>query len=226
MKLNIFTLKIETDRPATHANAAQLRGFFATKFNDYQPLHQHNADKFVYEYPKIQYKIIDGEPIVIGIEEGVEVLKEIYNQFDALQLGEEKYDVVGLEFGVTREEFGISEEYYTYEFKMPWVALNSRNYTRFFACKDEPERQELLSRTLIGNMISMSKSFKYNVDKTIKAVVEVAPPEKVQRKGVNKIGFNGRFSTNFLIPDLFGIGGWVSVGFGTVEKVTSTRTRI
>jgi hypothetical protein len=33
------------------------------------------------------------------------------------------------------------------------------------------------------------------------------------------LGFLGSFSVNFEIPDYFGLGKWVSRGFGTIKKV-------
>jgi len=82
-----------------HGDAAKLRGFFATSFNEYALLHQHTADKLIYKYPLIQYKMLQGKPMVLGINEGAEVLKEIYDKFDEIKIGESKYTI--MERGVT-----------------------------------------------------------------------------------------------------------------------------
>jgi len=74
--LNLKTLRLtlKSDRPVEEA-AAKLRGFFASRFNEYALLHQHiDVDKLLYKYPRIQYKILEGEAIVLGIEEGADVL--------------------------------------------------------------------------------------------------------------------------------------------------------
>jgi hypothetical protein len=205
-----------TDAPID-ASAAQLRGFFATKFNDYQLLHHHSADKLIYDYPRVQYKVIDGQHLVIGIDEGVEVLKEIYDQYESLRLGSMTYNVIGQEFGVKECELSVSDEYCVYTFKTPWLALNQANYQKFYACKNRMERLELLSRTLIGNILSISKSFGYTVPQRIEAVVDVNAA-KTHLKGVSVIAFHGRFITNFEIPELLGIGKSVSRGYGAVQK--------
>jgi len=93
MLLNIFTLCLYSDR-FINESSALLRGFFATKFNEYTLLHQHNIDKLVYKYPLVQYKIIDGIPMVVGINEGANVLKEIYDKFDEITLGKTKYEIL------------------------------------------------------------------------------------------------------------------------------------
>ncbi|SNQ60757.1 hypothetical protein MNV_2010005 [Candidatus Methanoperedens nitroreducens] len=59
MHFKTFTLTLASARPI-QGTSAELRGFFATKFNEYSLLHQHNADKFIYRYPLVQYKMIDG----------------------------------------------------------------------------------------------------------------------------------------------------------------------
>jgi hypothetical protein len=216
VKLRVFTLRVLTDAPID-ASAAQLRGFFATKFNDYQLLHHHSADKLIYDYPRVQYKVIDGQHLVLGIDEGVEVLKEIYDQYESLRLGSMTYNVIGQEFGVKECELSVSDEYCVYTFKTPWLALNQANYQKFYACKNRMERLELLSRTLIGNLLSISKSFGYAVPQRIEAVVDVNAA-KTHLKGVSVMAFHGRFTTNFEIPELLGIGKSVSRGYGAVQK--------
>ena len=79
MNLKILRLTLRSDSPM-QGDGAKLRGFFATSFNEYAPLHQHNTDKLIYRYPLIQYKMINGNPLVLGIDEGAEVLKEIYDK--------------------------------------------------------------------------------------------------------------------------------------------------
>jgi len=216
MKLRVFTLRVLTDAPID-ASAAQLRGFFATKFNDYQLLHHHSADKVIYDYPRVQYKVIDGRHLVLGIDEGAEVLKEIYDQYESLRLGSTTYNVIGQEFGVKECELSISDKYCAYAFTTPWLALNQTNYQKFYACKNRTERLELLSRTLIGNILSISKSFGYTVPQRIEAVVDVNAA-KTRLKSVSVMAFRGKFTTNFEIPELLGVGKSVSRGYGTVQK--------
>jgi len=78
MILKILRLTLHSDAPMS-GDGAKLRGFFATSFNEYALLHQHVTDKLIYRYPLIQYKMLQGSPLVLGINEGAEVLKEIYS---------------------------------------------------------------------------------------------------------------------------------------------------
>ena len=214
MTLKTFTLTLDSTRPI-HGSASHLRGFFATKFNEYALLHQHNADKFIYSYPLVQYKMINGAPMVIGINDGADVLKQVYDKYDEIKLGEEVYEIVERGISVKNQEFGLSDKIYSYEFATPWLALNQENYMKYYSLKDGGERLEFLRKTLTGNLLSMSKSLDYMVSDKIKCDVQVNI-RKRRLKDVNVMTFIGRFQTNFIIPDYLGVGKSVSRGFGAI----------
>ncbi|MEA2051233.1 MAG: CRISPR-associated endonuclease Cas6 [Euryarchaeota archaeon] len=218
MHLKTLRLTLKSDRPV-EASAAKLRGFFATRFNEYALLHQHiDVDKLLYRYPRIQYKIIDGAAIVLGIEEGAEVLKEIYDKYDTIQLGENVYTIVERGITLKEEEFGIATEILSYEFITPWIALSQNNYQRYLESKRE-QRRELLRRTLIGNILSASKGLDYVVLDDIRLEIGRLRRRKCVIKGTPFIGLLGVFMVNFTIPDFMGLGKSVSRGFGTVKRV-------
>ena len=109
MILHTFTLTLGSTRPI-HGTAPELRGFFATKFTEYTELHQHAADTFIYRYPVVQYKMINNVPTVIGINEGAEVLKKIYDEYQEIRLGANTYQIVERGIALKDEEFGISDK--------------------------------------------------------------------------------------------------------------------
>lgn len=215
MDLKILSLTLTSTRPIQESGA-QLRGFFATKFNEYSLLHQHDADKFIYRYPMVQYKMIHRTPTVLGINEGAEVLKEIYDEYDKITLNGNEYEIA--ERGITykKEDFGISEKLIKYDFLTPWFALNQENYRKYISSNNE-QQAELLNRNLVGNILSMSKSLDYQVPDKIKCHIEVKE-QSSSLKGNDIIAFRGFFVTNFQIPDLLGLGKSVSRGFGTVKR--------
>jgi hypothetical protein len=140
MHLKTLRLTLKSDRPVEE-NAAKLRGFFATRFTEYALLHQHiDVDKLLYRYPRIQYKILEGDAIVLGIEEGAEVLKEIYDKYDEIILGESAYTIVERGILIKEAEFGISPEILSYEFITPWIALSQHNYQRYLKSKREARK--------------------------------------------------------------------------------------
>ncbi len=91
---------------------------------------------------------------------------------------------------------------------------------KYYGLKNHEETQEFLRKTLIGNLLSMSKSFDYQVPERIKCDVRVKI-RKSRLKNVNVMSFIGGFCANFLIPDYLGIGKSVSRGFGAVRRLSS-----
>lgn len=217
MILHTFTLTLGSTRPI-YGSAHELRGFFATKFNEYTELHQHNADKFIYRYPVVQYKMIGNVPTVIGINEGAEVLKQIFDEYQEIRLGQNTYQIVERGISLKDEDFGLSDKIHSYEFVTPWLALNQENYKKFYTLKGKEERDEFIRKILIGNLISMAKSLNYNVPGPIKSDANVHF-RKDRLKDVSVMTFAGKFHANFLIPDLLGIGKSVSRGFGAVRQL-------
>lgn len=216
MKVKTLNLTLVPDRKVG-VDASKLRGFFATKFNEYILLHQHNCDKVIYRYPVVQYKILKGIPLVVGINEGIEVLQEIYTKYDRIKLAETSYEILEKRISVKEEEFGLSDKFHTYRFETPWFALNQENFTNRYKKVEPLEQKALLRKTLVGNILSMSKSLGYTVPGQIKCETNVQAGIG-KMKGIKIATFRGEFMANFLIPDYFGLGKSVSRGFGTVKK--------
>lgn len=216
MLLKTFTLTLKSTQPI-RGSSSNLRGFFATKFNEYSLLHQHNTDKFIYNYPLVQYKIINKTPTIIGINEGADVLTEIYDKYDEIRLKDNIYEIVERGISYKNEEFGLSDKFYTYNFETPWFALNQENFTNKYKNTDLTGQKELLRKTLVGNILSMSKSLGYTVPGQIKCETSLDPGTG-RMKGIEIATFKGKFIVNFLIPDYFGLGKSVSRGFGTVKR--------
>jgi hypothetical protein len=217
MKLKILRLTLHSDAPM-QGEASKLRGFFATSFNEYALLHQHVADKLIYKYPLIQYKMLEGSPLVLGIEEGAEVLKQIYDKFDEIRIGESKYSIMERGIALKLEEFGCTQEIISYRFVTPWLGLSQDNHQRYINL-DREDRRVLLRRILVGNLLSASKGLDYTALEHIRLEIGSTHERMCNLKGVNVIGFDCEFMANFSIPDYMGLGKSVSRGFGAVKGI-------
>ena len=217
MILKILRLTLHSDAPM-RGDGAKLRGFFATSFNEYALLHQHDTDKLIYKYPLIQYKMLEGNPLVLGINEGAEVLKEIYDKFDEIKLGESNYTIMERGITMKSEEFGCSQEILSYRFSSPWLALSQENYARYSEASQEG-RKDLLRRILVGNLLSASKGLGYVAREHIRLDLGRMQDEICLLKGTKVTGFRGEFTTCFAIPDLMGLGKSVSRGYGAVTRL-------
>ena len=219
MKLKTMSLKMESDQPIRE-DSAKLRGFFANKFNSYLLLHNHlGNNKFLYQYPRIQYKTVNHTKMILGLAEGVDVLQSIYNQYDKIILGEHSYQIFSKEISLKVEDFGVSSENMKYEFITPWFALNEENYQRY-KNYNYSERTDQLKSILIRNVMAIAKTFQYFIDSKI--IVNTNLKEtSIKFKGKNVIGFLGTFQVNFNLPNYVGLGKSVSRGFGTIKKLNN-----
>lgn len=198
----------------------KLRGAIASRFPGYTLLHNHlEADKFLYKYPKVQYKIIDGLAIVIGFKEGIEVLENIYGSLNGIKFESPEHQKSYSEIYITKSDhpFGYSEIPIKYKFITPWMALNQKNHKQFLS-NSENENKKLLSAIMIGNILSLAKSMGYSI-KNILYVKHLLHRKHVNFKNNTIITFEGSFSVNFYIPNYLGLGKSVSRGFGTVREI-------
>ncbi|MGC9366071.1 MAG: CRISPR-associated endonuclease Cas6 [bacterium] len=218
MYFKTIILKFESNQEIK-GKSDQLRGFFASEFKEYPLSHQHIDNKLIYSYPLIQYKIINKVPMIIGINEGIEVLKKIFSEYDYLNIGVKKYKIYQKEIILKKQDFKLTDILFNYTFQSPWLALNKQNYEKYLKLGTWEKRKELLEKILIGNILSISKSLGYTVSDKIKANIGYFKEEHVTLKGTPMLAFSGKFSINFEIPDYWGIGKSVSRGFGTIKKI-------
>lgn len=216
MELNIIKVVYE-DLNETARFAESLRGYLGNKYIDNTLVHNHDGSKYIYRYPLVQYKVINKKPMIIGINEGVDIVSNISMRDDEFLIEDEIVNTYQKDIKIYKENFGITDDYIEYEFKTPWIALNQRN-SKVYKEENNIGKEELLKRTLIGNILSLSKGLEYSVLDEI--ICWISLEEKiVTMKNVKHIGFVGRFKTNFQIPDFLGIGKSVSRGFGVVKAV-------
>jgi hypothetical protein len=216
MEIKILTLIFKIDEPVKE-DASKLRGYIGNKFTQYPILHHHIEEVgCLYTYPRIQYKIIGGTPIILGIEEGADILKKISDEISELKLGKSRYKIKSMQMNQLNADYGCCREQRHYKFLTPWLALNSENYQKYKEMNDWKEKKIFLNSILIGNILSMSKGLDYVVNKKLYAH-SFLKEEKVDYKAIPMIGFNGEFKINFNIPDFLGLGKGVSQGFGVIK---------
>jgi hypothetical protein len=219
MIISQATLEIISDSPI-EAHGSSVRGYFAHRFPNLEIIHNHKKDgSLLYLYPRIQYRIIKGKAYILGIEEGVDLLKEIEPEIDSLELKGKRYPITQKRLVIQNANLGLASSFITYRFIKPWLALNEENFSHYKQLKTQKGQRKFLENILIGNLLSLSKSIGYIVDGEIKVTINRLKEIKTSLKGTPMLGFLGTFSVNFEIPDYWGIGKSVSRGFGTVVKI-------
>lgn len=215
--LDTATLILKTDRPVTETSD-KLRGFVGGKFPEYSLLHHHVDGGYLRTYPKIQYKVIEGTPFILGIEEGAQVLKDISSKIKELELENNKYKVIGRQINEQESEVIATRNEQRYRFLTPWLGLNESNIGKFEEIQDYREKKFFLNNIIVGNILSMCKGLGIIVDRNLYVHSRI-DMENTQFKGLHFKGFRGEFTINFKIPDFFGIGKSVSHGYGTVKNL-------
>jgi len=211
-------LKIKTE-PLLSEHGNSLRGYIANLFPRYDILHNHKKDgRLLYLYPRVQYRVIEGEGYIIGIEEGVSVIQEIAPLLKVITLKGANYRIIRKQFISEDARFGIVDSSINYSFIKPWLALNEQNYQEYMKSGSRSKREKVLDAVLKGNILSLSKSLGYVVDRQINLTSLNLKAAECFLKSTPMLGFLGTFSVNFEIPDYWGIGKSVSRGFGTIIR--------
>lgn len=215
-KINYFSLKLSDIE--TYIQPHKIRGYIGNKFNEYILLHHHyDKNKFLYRYPLVQYKKIDRAYYIIGLEEGAEILKNIWSEIHEINIEGKIIPVNEKELLFKNLEIGETEKPISYKFKTPYLPLNQNNYEEY---KLMPyiERKEKLQKIIINNIISFCKAINYTVLERLNVSIDLTAGKSVL-KGTLMLSFRGTFKVNFLLPDFIGLGKSVSRGFGTIYKI-------
>jgi len=217
-----LTLKL-THTPLNSSQIHKLRGYVGNLFKDHDLIHNHNVTtgRLIYRYPLIQFKLINKTPAIIAVtDKATQVFTDIFMQMDKININGAIIPVYEKNMEVENADFGYSDETFMYEFVSPWIALNQKNYQIYSKATHVEEKQNLLKRSMIGNVLSMSKGLDYRLETEQRLKPDLQLKEKtVKLKGKTMIGFTGFFKINFIIPDYLGIGKSVSRGFGVVQKI-------
>ena len=198
----------------------KLRNFFGNLFKEHSNLlHNHYADgRSRYQYPKVQYKVINNIPQLIGMQEGGELLIELFLKIKQITIEEDTYVVNSKNISNSITETGGFSKLNEYKFETLWMALNQKNHQKYLQLKNEEEKTVFLSKQLQNNILSFYKGVDYYIKERI--IVTSKLQEKTTKfKDKNMMAFSGSFVTNAILPDFVGIGKSVSRGFGTIIKV-------
>jgi hypothetical protein len=219
MNLEKTEIRITTEKPLELSDGRALRGFFGNLYRNRPEFHGHRGDRLVYKHPLIQYKVFKEFSLIVGLKEGAYLLKAMPRP-EFLEIYFQKYSILKQQTRADIVVFGLTEGVVSYSFGTPWVGLNEENYNKYVGLrKNHVEAKTLLNRILIGNLLSMSKTLGYVVEDRIRVITYLEESDFIEVKdGVKLAAFKGEFETNFLIPDLWGIGKFSSRGYGIVRS--------
>ena len=199
----------------TKSSAKALRGFFGNFFSEIIEFHNHlDQITFNYQTPNIQYRVVDGNLSILGINEGGDILLQSIEKIklDQIILNGINNKIIEKEIKITFPELEIKDESFDYKFESFWIALNKENYKKY-------KRGEFsLDIQLRNNILEFFKSCGVQAEKRIIASGNFEEHQVIE-KDTTILGFTGTFKTNVNLPELIALGKRKSIGFGIIKRI-------
>lgn len=217
MKMKIVELVYKGERKFDRKDAKLLRGYIANRFVEIIDFHNH-IDKISFNYnsPKIQYRVIDGNLSIIGINEGGDlILKNLENiRIEDIRLDGCDNKILEKEISIKFPNMRVVDEMKEYIFDSFWIPLKVEE-------TQEYKRGEVHFDTkLTNNILELFKLCDVFADKRIVAK-GLLKEHRIMEKKVERIVFTGRFKANVVLPDYLALGRRKSVGYGIIKKYNS-----
>jgi Cas6b C-terminal domain/Cas6b N-terminal domain len=218
MDISLTEYRLRFERPLSPGEATHLRGYFGSAFAEEELLHHRRPDgTLIYAYPRVRFVVLDRTAHLIGLADGGDLVERLWREVETVRLRDEVLPVLDATLLRRQEPLGDCAEPVEYRFVNPWLGLNSANHARYRSARTDAERWAVLERVLVGNCLSLSKSFGVWVTGRLAADARRLRPRQVNFKGQPMVAFEGPFRVNFRLPNWIGLGKSVSRGFGTVE---------
>lgn len=218
MQITQTTIQFPNIRLKTR-DAHKLRGYFGDLFKDHSLLlHNHYADGSVrYAYPLVQYKIINRVPLLVGFQDGADLLASLFLKIHALDIEGHYFPVQAKDIQQKQIELSVNKQLYNYSFKTLWIALNQVNFQKYSKLNEE-EKKRFLNQQIQNNILSFYKGLKYRTKERIMAIGRLEEKQTLFKNQV-MVAFAGSFTSNAFLPECAGIGKAVSRGFGTIGLI-------
>ncbi len=200
-------------------DAHKLRGFFGDYFKKESPLlHNHYEDgSSKYRYPLVQYKVIEQVPVLMGFNEGADLLTTLFLKIKELDIAGVNYPVYSKNIAQQQSDIGVAEDLNSYLFQNYWMALNSENH-KVYLKSNASEQVSMLNQILRNNILSFFKGVNIWVENKI-LVKGYFKAKKSNFKDNKMVVFEGKFVSNVMLPEFAGLGKSVARGFGSVKKI-------
>jgi len=173
--------------------------------------------KFAYRYPRIQYKRIGKQPVILCVGEGVEEIDKFFEKRNwDIYIGKDLLEMRISKLDLNQFEMCVSERLNAYSIRN-WIALNQQAYNQYQKLDGIVEKMAFLEKKLIGNILSFAKGIGWQIEKNIVLkITDVPQSQFISYKKQKLQTFNVEFKTNVFLPQYIGLGAKTSVGMGTI----------
>ena len=215
--INSVVVKIKTDRPV-QKTPYQVKGVLMKTFPNEEIVPMLNGSyRKKYLYPRIQVKILDEEILLVGLNQGVDPILKIQEKIKDLNFGDITFEVLDKSVAEESEAFMFTSSLQKYEFVSNWVALNA-NTSKQFDAKNDKEKLQFLNNLIAKNIVFISQDIGFELPENIYSQIIVSSLEATKMDQNGWRAFDGKFSTNLVMPDYLGIGNGITRGFGTISN--------
>lgn len=248
-EISILKHKLLIEDELGFEKGKQIRGFFAHNFGEEVLFHNHKKNgKLLHKYPKIQYKIEEGQPFIVSIGEGKRATSKAVENLEMIKIGNRIYkinQVIPKEEKVNLNVEKTNKLNHLYFFDSPWLAFNPTNYKeiRFamggkkatkevrkkinsnkefvlrFKDNNREEQEKIIERILKNQIISVAKGLDWTINNQIRISLNFFKYEFRRYKGFLPLAVNASFKTNVLLPNDIGIGNGTSIGYGKIKRI-------
>ncbi|MEO1516908.1 MAG: CRISPR-associated endonuclease Cas6 [Bacteroidota bacterium] len=214
-----YTLLEFTEVRLEQRDGHKLRGYFAQLFGKESDLfHNHASDgRSIYRYPLIQYKVVRGVPMVVGLGEGASQIVERFWQIKEIDINGHRFALHQKHLQTEELDVGLGNDLQSYEFVSPWMPLNQENVRKYHSY-GEKERVEQLKSILIRNILNVFSAVGHRAEQQIMVHLDLGPAKVSKFKNQHMLNFQGSFVSNAILPSYIGLGKSVSRGFGSICK--------
>jgi len=198
-------------------DAHKLRGYFGNVFKEHSPLlHNHFEDgKNRYAYPLVQYKVISNIPMLVGFNQGSELLTSLFLQLKEIKIEDQQITVRSKNIEQIILNLNTEHKLYNYSFATLWMGLNQKNHKQYSEIKFYDQKQDFLDNAIRNSILSFYKGIGFWTKEQI-LVTSKLKEKQTMFKNKKMLAFEGSFVSNAFIPNYAGIGKSTSRGFGTV----------
>lgn len=209
--MKLVRIILKSNEKFENRDAEKLRGYFGRLFQENILFHNHKDDyNFNYDFSFIQYKVKNGEFLIVGIDKGGDILLEKIEDIREIVIEDRKIEITP-EINISFPQLRVDDEKkYRYRFETIWLALNDKNFLRYKVGEFD------LNKQLANNILEFFKMCGIRVEKRVEVVGEFQEL-KLRQKDTTILGFVGEFVTNAYLPDDISLGKRKSIGMGRIK---------
>ncbi|MDY4800729.1 MAG: CRISPR-associated endonuclease Cas6 [Fusobacterium mortiferum] len=210
--MKLVRIILKSNEKFENRDAEKLRGYFGRLFQENILFHNHKDDyNFNYDFSFIQYKVKNGEFLIVGIDKGGDILLEKIEDIREIVIEDRKIEITP-EINISFPQLRVDDEKkYRYRFETIWLALNDKNFLRYKVGEFD------LNKQLANNILEFFKMCGIRVEKRVEVVGEFQEL-KLRQKDTTILGFVGEFVTNAYLPDDISLGKRKSIGMGRIKR--------